>query len=126
MIEIIGGIVIIAGASFVLVAAIGVLRLPDILMRMHASTKAGTLGAGLILLSVAIFYGEVGVTTRAIATIAFLVLTAPVAAHVIGRAAYMLGIEFWEGNIIDEMEEHVQRADKGKVDAAPAGKEDHA
>jgi multicomponent Na+:H+ antiporter subunit G len=79
------------------------LRLPDMIMRMHASTKAGTLGAGLILAAVAIHFMEVGITLRAAAAILFLLLTAPVAAHVIGRAAYRCGIRLWERTWVDEL-----------------------
>ena len=86
-----------------LVAAVGVLRMPDLLMRMHAATKAGTLGAGLLLGAVAAYYEQLGVTMRAGATIVFLLLTAPVAAHMIGRAAYVVGIELWEGTLLDEL-----------------------
>jgi multicomponent Na+:H+ antiporter subunit G len=102
--EIITSIFLVAGALFTLVAAVGVYRLPDLLMKMHASTKAGTLGAGLILVALMLTFDDVGVTTRAFATIIFLVLTAPVAAHLIGRAAYVSGVKFWKGTIVDEME----------------------
>ena len=71
--------------------------------RMHASTKAGTLGAGLIMVAVAIHFAEVGITLRAAAAILFLLLTAPVAAHVIGRAAYRSGIKLWERTWVDEL-----------------------
>jgi multicomponent Na+:H+ antiporter subunit G len=91
------------GAFFMVVAALGVLRMPDLLMRMHAATKAGTLGAGMILIAVAVHYGEMGIAMRAIATVAFLFLTAPVAAHMIGRAAYFVGVRLWEGTFIDEI-----------------------
>jgi monovalent cation/proton antiporter MnhG/PhaG subunit len=64
-------ILTLAGAFFMLVAAIGVLRMPDLLMRMHAATKAGTLGAGLLLVAVAVHFGTTGVTIRAVATIFF-------------------------------------------------------
>jgi multicomponent Na+:H+ antiporter subunit G len=67
------------------------LRLPDTLIRMHAATKAGTLGAGFILAAEAVIAAELGTTLKAIATIVFLLLTAPVAAHLIGRAAYHQG-----------------------------------
>jgi multicomponent Na+:H+ antiporter subunit G len=103
--EIITAIFLVMGALFTLVAAIGVYRLPDILMKMHASTKAGTLGAGLILVALMITFDDIGVVTRALATIIFLVLTAPIAAHLIGRAAYVSGVKFWKGNIIDEMQD---------------------
>jgi multicomponent Na+:H+ antiporter subunit G len=104
--EILTAIFLVMGALFTLVAAIGVFRLPDLLMKMHASTKAGTLGAGLILVAVMITFDDIGVTSRAFATIVFLILTAPVAAHLIGRAAYVTGVKLWKGTIIDEMKEH--------------------
>lgn len=101
--EIITSVFLVMGALFTVVAAVGVYRLPDILMKMHASTKAGTLGAGLILVALMITFDDIGVVTRALATIIFLVLTAPIAAHLIGRAAYVSGVKFWKGTIIDEM-----------------------
>jgi multicomponent Na+:H+ antiporter subunit G len=93
----------IAGALFALVAAVGVVRLPDLLVRMHAATKAGTLGAGLILLAAAIQGTETGLTLRALAAICFLLLTAPVSAHLIGRAAYRVGIRLWDRTEVDEL-----------------------
>ena len=95
---------VLLGSGFVLIAALGLLRMPDVLMRMHAATKAGSLGAGLLLLAVAVAYGEAAITVRALATIVFLFLTAPVAAHVIGRAAYYAGgLQLWEKTGLDEL-----------------------
>jgi multicomponent Na+:H+ antiporter subunit G len=96
----------IIGAAFMLVAAIGVFRMPDLLTRMHATSKAGALGTGLILCSVAVYYIDLGVTARSVAAVAFVILTAPVAAHVIGRAAHFVGVPLWEGTIIDELRHH--------------------
>lgn len=101
--EIAAGVLALAGAFFSFAAALGVLRLPDVFIRMHASTKAGTLGCGLLLLSVAVYYAELGVTSRALATIAFLLFTAPVAAHTIARAAYRTGVPLWERSVVDEL-----------------------
>ncbi|MEX0684585.1 MAG: monovalent cation/H(+) antiporter subunit G [Balneolales bacterium] len=109
ILEVIGGILLLFGAGFMLIASIGVVRLPDLLMRMHASTKAGALGAGLIMLAVALIFGELAVSTRALTIIIFLLLTAPVAAHIIARAAYYVGIDLWKGTIIDELEEEINR-----------------
>jgi multicomponent Na+:H+ antiporter subunit G len=92
MVEIIVAILVIAGGFFCFAAGLGVLRLPDLLIRMHASTKAGTLGSGLILTAVAIAFAEGTVIARAVAAIIFLLLTAPVAAHLIGRAAFRTGV----------------------------------
>ena len=96
-------VLVLAGGLFGFIAAVGMLRLPDMITRMHASTKAGTLGAGLIMAAVAIHFMEIGITLRAAAAILFLLLTAPVAAHVIGRAAYRCGIQLWERTWIDEL-----------------------
>lgn len=87
MIEILIAIFLFLGGFFTLIAAVGVLRLPDVLTRMHASTKAGTLGSSLILIGGAIVYGDTAVTVRVVAIILFLMLTAPIGAHMIGRAA---------------------------------------
>lgn len=98
------GILVLGGAFFCFVAALGIVRLQDVLIRMHASSKAGTLGSGMILLAVALYFAEVSVVARAIAAIAFLVITAPVASHMIGRAAYAFGVKLWEGTVLDEAE----------------------
>jgi multicomponent Na+:H+ antiporter subunit G len=100
----------ISGSLFSLVAALGMLRLPDAIIRMHAATKAGTLGAGLILIAEAVFYQEIGITLRALAAIVFLLLTAPVAAHLIGRAAYYSGIKLWKKTWIDQLKDAYSQA----------------
>jgi multicomponent Na+:H+ antiporter subunit G len=89
------GVLCLAGGAFALVAGLGVVRLPDVLIRMHASTKAGTLGSGLILLAVAVHFQNGAVTAKAIVAVLFLMLTAPIAAHMIGRAAIRQGIALW-------------------------------
>lgn len=86
MLEVIVGLLLLGGGGFVLIAAIGIVRLPDLLTRMHASTKAGTLGSLLVLAGLAVFVGSAPVVSKVIATALFLLLTAPIAAHMIGRA----------------------------------------
>jgi multicomponent Na+:H+ antiporter subunit G len=103
--ELISAFFLIMGSLFSFVAALGMLRLPDTVIRMHAATKAGTLGAGLILIGEAIYYAELGITLRALAAITFLLLTAPVAAHLIGRAAYYSKVKLWEKTWIDQLAE---------------------
>lgn len=112
MTEIIVSGLIIAGGLFAAMAALGVVRLPDVLIRMHASTKAGTLGCGLILVGVAVHFGDSSVVARAIAAIAFTMLTAPLAAHMIGRAAYRTGTPLWHGTVIDELAAPNKRDEK--------------
>lgn len=89
------GLALIIGAFFALVAAIGVVRLPDVLLRMHASTKAGTLGVGLIAVAAALHFADVSSAAFAGLTVIFLVVTLPVSAHAIGRAAYRTGVPLW-------------------------------
>ena len=94
----------VGGTAFMLVAAIGLLRLPDLYTRMHAVTKAGTLGVGLVLISAAVAFGDVSVMTRSLVAILFVLLTAPVSAHMIGRAGYLGKVELWEGTAFDDWE----------------------
>jgi multicomponent Na+:H+ antiporter subunit G len=90
------------GGAFALLAAVGIVRLPDFYTRMQAASKSTTLGVGCLLLAVAIHFGDLGVTTRVLLTVAFLLLTTPVAAHVIARAAYAAGEPQWKHAVIDE------------------------
>jgi multicomponent Na+:H+ antiporter subunit G len=109
IVEIIIAALILLGGFFCLVAGLGVLRLPDVLIRMHASTKAGTLGAGLILAAVAIYFADTATITRTVATILFLVITTPVAAHLIGRAAFRSGVPLWKTSLEPGVEENLRR-----------------
>ncbi|MGM0535983.1 MAG: monovalent cation/H(+) antiporter subunit G [Pseudomonadota bacterium] len=103
MTEVIKDGMILAGSIFMFLAALGVVRLPDLLTRMHATTKAATLGATLIMLAVAIHFAQVAVVARALGVILFILMTAPVAAHVIGRAGYFVGSRLWSGTVKDEL-----------------------
>jgi multicomponent Na+:H+ antiporter subunit G len=104
------GTLVLLGSAFVLVAAVGILRLPDVFTRMHAATKPATLGVGLIIVGVALHFGELGIATRALLVGAFFVLTVPVGAHMIGRAAYLAGARLWEGTVVDEWRGTVARS----------------
>jgi len=100
--DLVVSVLIILGGFFAAVAGLGLLRLPDVLMRMHASTKAGTLGVGLIVLGVAIHFGESLIVTKALLIVIFLLLTAPVGAHLIGRAAYRTGVPLSADTLRDD------------------------
>lgn len=92
------------GALFILLAAVGFLRMPDTYLRISVTTKAVTLGVGLILASAAIYFDDLSVTSRVLAIILFIILTAPVGAHLIGRASYFLGVKMWDKSVMDELE----------------------
>ena len=100
--DIIVSILIVLGGGFAAIAGLGLLRLPDVLIRMHATTKAGTLGVGLIVLGVSVHFASSLVITKALLIIAFMFLTAPVGAHLIARAAYRRGIRLWGKTLMDD------------------------
>ena len=120
MSEQISAALLVVGAFFMLLAGLGVLRLPDLFMRLQAATKASTLGVGCMLLGVAIHFQDLAVTARAVLVVAFFFLTAPVGAHVIARAAYAVGVPLWKGTIVDELRER-RRATNLSTPDAPAG-----
>ncbi len=97
-----------AGASFALLAAIGVGRMPDVFTRMQTSTKASTLGLGCLLAGTAIQLSDTASIVRAASIGAFVLLTSPVAAHVIARAAYHADVPLWSGTVVDERREHTE------------------
>jgi multicomponent Na+:H+ antiporter subunit G len=103
VLEIISGILMTIGSIFMFIAGLGILRMPDLFMRMSCATKASTLGVGFILLALAIHFAQLGVSTRAVATVIFVIITAPVAAHMIGRAAYIARVPLWQNSIVDQL-----------------------
>ncbi len=102
-------ILLLLGSGVMLLGSIGIVRMPDLLSRMQASTKSMTLGVVCLLVAVVIYFNEVGVGVRAMLVIAFYFLTSPVAAHMIGRAAYFIGVPLWKGTVIDELKGRYDR-----------------
>lgn len=87
----VAGTLLLIGAAFCALASLGILRFPDVYMRLHAASKAGPLGAGLILLAVALASSDWAIAVRGVLGCVFLVLTAPVSAHLLARAALRMG-----------------------------------
>jgi multicomponent Na+:H+ antiporter subunit G len=97
-----GAAAIVLGALFSLLAAFGVLRLPDLFTRLHAASKAGVVGAGFILVGVMLVSFELAVALRALLGIVFLLLSTPVSAHLLARTAYRCGQKpLLPGNVDD-------------------------
>jgi multicomponent Na+:H+ antiporter subunit G len=91
------------GSFFILTASVGILRMPDVFLRVSVVTKAATLGVGLMLIALAIHFETFSITVRAIAILIFIFLTGPAAAHMIGRAAYYVGDPLWKKNQEDDL-----------------------
>lgn len=93
---------LILGGFMMFLAGLGLFRMPDIFTRMHASTKGASLGVAILLLGAALAFQDLAVITKALVTITFIFLTAPVAAHLLGRAAYSRNVPLWKKSVIDE------------------------
>lgn len=85
------------GTLIMLIAAIGMLRMPDLYMRMQAATKGSALAATLVFLGAFVYFLEPPVVARVLAAIVFLFMTLPIAAHLISRASYLTGVQIWQG-----------------------------
>ncbi|MFW6279280.1 MAG: monovalent cation/H(+) antiporter subunit G [Bacillota bacterium] len=86
--ELVASIILLSGLFFFIVGTIGLLRMPDVYSRMHATTKCDTLGVSLIMLGIMLGYGLTMITMKLFLVIIFIWLTTPTAAHAIARAAY--------------------------------------
>ena len=105
-------IMLVAGGIFTFLAALGVVRLPDVYTRMHAASKAGTVGSGLMLFAAGIHSLDAAVFMRAFAGFVFFVLTAPIAAHLVAKAAHGAGYRLTRLTVIDEMRDSRERTGK--------------
>ncbi|MGV2453870.1 Na+/H+ antiporter subunit G [Acinetobacter seifertii] len=103
--EIIVSIFLVFGAFFMLVGSIGMVRLPDLFMRLHAPTKSSTLGLGSFLIASMIFFafqGRFGFAELLITLLAF--ITAPVSANLIAQAALHLRLRSLSGEVPEAIE----------------------
>lgn len=117
------GILATLGTLFVLLAGVGILRMPDTYLRMAVTTKAATLGIGLILVAAAIYFNDLSTTTRVLAVIIFILLTAPVGAHLIGKASYITGVKMWDKTVMDDLEGKYRKT--GKNISSPRNMDHH-
>jgi multicomponent Na+:H+ antiporter subunit G len=104
IVDIVVGILSFFGTIFVFLAAVGMVRMPDTYLRISVTTKAATLGIGLLLIAGAIYSYDLAITAKVMAIILFILLTAPVSAHLIGRTSYFAGVKLWKDSIMDDME----------------------
>lgn len=103
MTDVLVSLLLLIGGFFMLAGALGVVRMPDLFNRMQATAKASTLGVAAILGAVALRFGDdLPTTSRAIAVVAFVFLTTPVAAQMIARAAHFINVPLWN-TVINEL-----------------------
>jgi len=105
MTDTIGLILIIIGVLFDLFGCIGLVRLPDIYNRLQAATKCVTLGTCMILIGLFVIRGISSAGILSLLCAVFVLLTSPVAAHALARAAHRYGIKLWDGSIVDKYAE---------------------
>jgi multicomponent Na+:H+ antiporter subunit G len=101
---VIASIAVLAGAGFMLVAGLGLARLPDLYTRMHAATKPASVGVVAIMSGVAFAFHDLPVTARAALVALFFLLTAPVAAHAVARTAHALRVPLAPGTRVEDGE----------------------
>lgn len=104
--DVASAVLILTGVTLNLLGAIGLNRFDDVFARMHAATKATTLGMVLVLAGSALQMSALGDAVKLMLVIVPQLITAPVGAHMIGRAAYRSGTELSAKTVIDELAEH--------------------
>ncbi len=101
--DVIGAAVIAFGVAFLFLGGLGIFRLPDVYNRLQAGTKCTTMGAFCTILGVGIVEPDWFFKTLVIAV--FILLTNPISAHALARASYKIGVELWEGTVVDKCKE---------------------
>ncbi|NJE01134.1 monovalent cation/H(+) antiporter subunit G [Thermococcus sp. JdF3] len=124
----IGEALVLIGTFFYLLSALGLIRMPDVYNRMQTSTKSATLGSLGVMVGVGIWalgtdFGSAAWLTKTVVIAVFLLLTNPISAHALIRAAYKSGIPLWEGSVVDKYREHLEAGEKKKAETPEASEE---
>lgn len=100
------------GVFFHFVASLGILRMPDLYMRISGISMAGTLGTSCFMIAAAVYFANTSITYRAFVVILFIYLTAPISGHILGRAAYLSGLPLWHKSIVDQWKPELMKEEK--------------
>jgi len=106
--EAVGFTFIVIGIVFDFFGCLGLVRLPDVYNRLHSSIKCVTMGTCSILLGLFFYKGFTAAGIKSLLCIGFLLLTAPVSAHVLARSAHKSGVALWKGSVCDKYQEDTQ------------------
>jgi multicomponent Na+:H+ antiporter subunit G len=118
--DLVAAVLVVSGALLVLLAAVGVNRFDDVYARMHAATKAATLGLLLTIVAAILRVDDASGVTKLLIVIALQLITAPLAAHMVGRAAYRANGPS-EGTVIDELADADRaRAERDRAPGTPS------
>lgn len=109
--NLLASVLLVSGVIFIVIAALGVARMPDVLQRMHSATKAGGIGATFVVLGVLV-YGDTVRPTSGLLTITFMLLTLSVASQLLARSAYVSGARLKDIEGRDALEGVLERAEE--------------
>lgn len=103
---------LIVGAFFLFLGALGIMRFPDVYNRLQAGTKCTTLGASSSIIGVGLLHPAW--LPKAIVITLFILLTNPVSSHALGRASYKSGVKLWKKSVVDKCKEFEQCHPRGE------------
>ncbi|MDP9434582.1 MAG: monovalent cation/H(+) antiporter subunit G [Actinomycetota bacterium] len=101
--EVLAAVLLLSGVALTVVAGVGLVRFPDVFSRMHAATKPATLGLLLVVLGACLVLDDPGDRAKLLLVAAFQFVTAPVAAHMVGRAAYRARVGAVDELVVDDL-----------------------
>ena len=116
ILDVLTGVFLILGGFLSLAAGVGLIRFPDAIARMHATTKPQSLGVIFILTAIALQDRRWTTVLILLAIIVFQMLTAPISAHMAGRAGYRTGVVKPGSLLVDELEVAINEAQEGERD----------
>ena len=124
--DVIGGALLVAGSLLAFIAALGALRFPDLLARLHAATKPQVLGLMAMALGLGLILDQLAVSATLLLIVAFQILTGPISAHMLSRAGYRTGLLDGQDLAVDELVEDLERAAARGDDARREVAQDHS
>lgn len=101
--DVITSVLLLTAVTFVLLACVGLYRFDDVFSRIHAATKSITLGVILVAAGAALQLRDPGDTAKLAVAAVLQMISAPVTAHIIGRAAYWTGTELSPETVVDQL-----------------------
>ena len=114
--HVVAAVLFLAGSFLAMVAGIGIARFPDLLSRMHAATKPQVLGLGMLMTALALEIRTGVVVWTLLLVVLFQLITAPVSAHMVGRAGYRTGRVRHDLLVVDELTEDLAAVAKSAAD----------